>query len=312
MSSIDEVFNSFCGPGKTDMDGKGFAKLVKDCHLLDKRFGATDVDLIFAKVVEKGHRRIDLSQFESALNLVAEKKDAEVSSVRDAVVAAGGPVLNGTKADAVRFHDDKSTYTGTHVNGGPESVPKGEGRVPPSKTLLTAGQNLLASPAPGTGAAAAAAAQRQKSPRPQQQAPAAGSVEAAFESYCAGQPGMDGKTFAKVCKDCHLLDKTFTPTDVDLIFAKVVPKGARRIDMTQFSSALEHVATKKKVGVEAVHGAISSSSGPVLHGTHADAVRFHDDKSTYTGVHQHGGPEAVAVGSGTATQLAANGMRTGQ
>ena len=24
----------------------------------------------------------------------------------------------------VRFHDDKTTYTGTHARGGPESVPK--------------------------------------------------------------------------------------------------------------------------------------------------------------------------------------------
>ena len=29
---------------------------------------------------------------------------------------------------------------------------------------------------------------------------------------------MDGKTFAKVAKDCKLLDKKLTSTDVDLIF----------------------------------------------------------------------------------------------
>lgn len=32
---------------------------------------------------------------------------------------------------------------------------------------------------------------------------------------------MDGKTFAKVSKDCKLIDKKLTATDVDLIFAKV-------------------------------------------------------------------------------------------
>jgi len=40
---------------------------------------------------------------------------------------------------------------------------------------------------------------------------------------------MDGKTFAKVTKDCHLIDKKLTPTDVDLIFAKVKDKAARKI-----------------------------------------------------------------------------------
>ena len=32
------------------MDGARFAKLAKDCKLLDKKFTATDVDLTYAKV----------------------------------------------------------------------------------------------------------------------------------------------------------------------------------------------------------------------------------------------------------------------
>lgn len=40
---------------------------------------------------------------------------------------------------------------------------------------------------------------------------------------------MDGKTFAKVAKDCKLLDKKLTATDVDLIFAKIKDKTARKI-----------------------------------------------------------------------------------
>lgn len=48
---------------------------------------------------------------------------------------------------------------------------------------------------------------------------------------------MDGKTFVKVAKDCQLL-KYATVTDIDLLFAKVKTKGARRITMTQFAQAL--------------------------------------------------------------------------
>ena len=40
---------------------------------------------------------------------------------------------------------------------------------------------------------------------------------------------MDGKVFAKVAKDCKLLDKKLTSTDVDLIFAKIKDKSARKI-----------------------------------------------------------------------------------
>lgn len=36
-----------------------------------------------------------------------------------------GPILYGTKADNVRFHDDKSTYTGVHKMGGPTTVDDG-------------------------------------------------------------------------------------------------------------------------------------------------------------------------------------------
>lgn len=33
---------------------------------------------------------------------------------------------------------------------------------------------------------------------------------------------MDGKAFVKLCKDCKLMSKGLTTTDVDLIFTKVV------------------------------------------------------------------------------------------
>lgn len=38
------------------------------------------------------------------------------------VGASKGPVLTGTKAEANKFHDDKSLYTGVHANGGPSTV----------------------------------------------------------------------------------------------------------------------------------------------------------------------------------------------
>jgi len=39
---------------------------------------------------------------------------------------------------------------------------------------------------------------------------------------------MDGKTFAKVSKDCKVLDKKLTSIDVDLSFAKVKTSSAVR------------------------------------------------------------------------------------
>lgn len=45
-----------------------------------------------------------------ALLSVAEKKKMPVQTLIDAMCLIDGPVLMGTTPDAVRFHDDKSTY----------------------------------------------------------------------------------------------------------------------------------------------------------------------------------------------------------
>jgi len=58
-------------------------------------------------------------------------------------------------------------------------------------------------------------------------------LQEVFTHFAAG-PEMDGKTFAKMSKDTKILDKLLTATDIDLIFAKVKDKAARKINFTQF------------------------------------------------------------------------------
>jgi len=64
---------------------------------------------------------------------------------------------------------------------------------------------------------------------------------------------MDGKSFAKMCKDTKLINKKLTTTDVDLIFAKSKAKTDRRITMDQFMTALGHCADKRQQGAEQIH-----------------------------------------------------------
>jgi hypothetical protein len=106
------------------MEGKSFAKLAKDCDLIDKKLTNTDVDLIFAKVKGKTERRITYAQFMDGLGLFAEKKGVAKDAVVSKVAASKGPKLAGTKAEANKFHDDKSLYTGVHAQGGPSTVDK--------------------------------------------------------------------------------------------------------------------------------------------------------------------------------------------
>lgn len=116
---LEGIFYNFCGAGHADMDGKSFSKMCKDCNLLTKKVTEKEVDILFSntKVKQKTQRRIQFPQFEIALELLAEAKGMKTHEIRNAVVESTGPIIKGTEADAVRLHDDKSTYTGTQAQG---------------------------------------------------------------------------------------------------------------------------------------------------------------------------------------------------
>jgi len=67
-----------------------------------------------------------------------------------------------------------------------------------------------------------------------------------FYNYCGKENTMDGKTFQKFFRDLKLIDsKSLTSTDIDLIFAKIKDKAARRICFAEFENCLTLVAQKK-------------------------------------------------------------------
>jgi hypothetical protein len=302
-AGTQEAFKAFCGNGHSNLDGKTFAKLCKDSQLLDSHFTATDADLVFAKAVPHGHRRMSQDQFATALGYVAQKKIMSADAVQAAVANCGGPVLLATRAEAVRFHDDQSTYTGTHATCGPGSIRIGTGSVASECT-----QGLLER-RPSTGSlfrrpSSSSSTRAQKPDTPPVEV-LSDTAAAVFKSFCGdGKVDMDGKSFAKLCKDCHLLDLKFTPTDADLIFAKVVCKGQRRMSCTNFAAALASIAARKSVSVSAIQAAVANCKGPSVNATVADAVRFHDDKNTYTGTHAsvHGAAESVIIGAANAAE----------
>ena len=78
-----------------------------------------------------------------------------------------------------------------------------------------------------------------------------------------GNSVMDGARFAKFAKDCRLLDRQLTTTDVDLIFTKVKAKGQRCITLKEFCGALVQVAEKKGMSPDAVIEQAIAAGGPV-------------------------------------------------
>ncbi|KAJ9514432.1 hypothetical protein QJQ45_012407, partial [Haematococcus lacustris] len=79
---------------KLEMDGSSFAKLCRDCKLLDKKFTLTRADLIFQSVKPVGHRAIGFAEFKKALELVATEKAAEAVDIINIVCCSGGPLLS--------------------------------------------------------------------------------------------------------------------------------------------------------------------------------------------------------------------------
>jgi len=111
---------------------------------------------------------------------------------------------------------------------------------------------------------------------------------------------MIGKVWAKLCKDCGLIDKNLTSAHVDLTFNAIKQKGARTITFKVFCDGLDKLGQYKypaefKSGGAAVTTPklvelINKQKVPVSTGTKAQANKFHDDKKLYTGVHAKGGP----------------------
>lgn len=102
---------------------------------------------------------------------------------------------------------------------------------------------------------------------------------------------MDNAKFSKFARECKVLNKKCTKTDIDLIFTKIKTKGQRKIDFKTFMKGIGLIAEKRRITTSEVESIILGAGGPKTSNTHrAENVRFHDDKDAYTGVYRHGGP----------------------
>ena len=109
---LKEIFNKFSG-GASEIDGKTFAKIARDCKIINENCTIIDIDIIFAKAKSKHLRKINFEQFTTALYLCAERREQSMKRLSEEVVAAGGPSYFGTFAEPNRLCDDKTLYTGT-------------------------------------------------------------------------------------------------------------------------------------------------------------------------------------------------------
>ncbi|XP_030638410.1 tubulin polymerization-promoting protein family member 2 [Chanos chanos] len=127
-------------------------------------------------------------------------------------------------------------------------------------------------------------------------------LETAFQKFAvhgdtkATGKEMNGKNFAKLCKDCRITDgKNVTTTDVDIVFSKAKSKSARVITFEQFNQAMAELAPKRFKGkdqqeaLQLLYGLIigkEPTNVGVTRVAKAGAVDRLTDASKFTGSHK--------------------------
>ncbi|XP_066288573.1 tubulin polymerization-promoting protein family member 3-like isoform X1 [Branchiostoma lanceolatum] len=127
MDAFCESFKAFAIQGDTkatgkDMTNKNWAKMCKDCKVIDgKKVTGTDVDIVFSKVKDKSARTITVDQCKKALEELSAKrfpKDDDGKNKTFALIAGKKPgttgVTKASKTGGVDRMTDTSQYTGSH------------------------------------------------------------------------------------------------------------------------------------------------------------------------------------------------------
>lgn len=88
------------------------------------------------------------------------------------------------------------------------------------------------------------------------------SVQKTFLKY-AGRDGLlDGGQFARLCKGCSLcIDKKFGNRDLDIVFARALEGGGRKMDYERFQRAMIYVASKRGLSLRTVYDVVGVTSG---------------------------------------------------
>ena len=231
------------------MDSQVYSKFCVDTKLYTYS-NVKDADLVFFKAKKRGERRLTYEDFRLCLLGIAEDKGMSYSELVSQVLKTDGPNLRATKAEAVRFHDDKSLYTGAYGAN--------IGRSAPVREVKNWREGRAAKPVPGLE-----------------------SVFKSFNSFAGGNAAaMTGEKWVKILRDSGLFDKYGKgTTEADLVFSKVKMPNARVLNYEDFLLAVECISeTCFDAPYYDVAEMLLHCEGPKASGTRAEACRFYDEK----------------------------------
>lgn len=128
----EESYQVYCylssGEEKVTMDSARFFKFCSDCGIIDTSFKKISVDLLFTKATRTTKKRLNYINFIACLKEIAKRKGHVKFDefVNEISATSSGPKFFATVPEYSKFHDDTSTFTGTHVNGGPTIIDPAE------------------------------------------------------------------------------------------------------------------------------------------------------------------------------------------
>jgi len=264
---VQRVFMSFAGADGL-LEGREFKKMceqIKGIYNGGQKMNKDRVDLCFQQGKNKMGKgnKIDFECFKLCIKKMTEYHGSSVGTLQNIIASSDGATMNATKTDAVRFHHDKTTYTGAHGDVHGRSDDRGasrhEGHISAEKAMEEGDDSETDWDV----------------------------TLAIYLKFDKDGNGMDTRELKKFCEDCGLLDKKLTPQMLDLDFTKVAKKE-RKLTQDHFKKICRVMASTKGITTGEIQALIENGpgkDGPIMHATKADAVRFHDDESTYTGMH---------------------------
>jgi hypothetical protein len=319
IDKLKSLFIDYSGANE-GIDSMRFMKFSRDTDLINENLRSEDIDVLFAKNREPGTRKLAFDGFIRVLEDISYKNGISYNEFISKVVdKAPKNIKVVTIPIPNRFHDDLNTYTGVSRAGGPTFVDLNHCEL--SKMLdRSIRERFKREPDRLTDSGKLNVSQKGDSirsggsntPRLTKILPEVirenlslptkerGGLKDVFNCYSIvnstiPKGGIDGAKFLKFCQDAQLFDKKFRLQDVDVVFAKYKMSGLRYITYDGFYSALLDIALRRDTDFETLLQQVSSTSSvrPNSARLIPKANRFHDDISTYTGVHRAGGPTVI-------------------
>lgn len=286
---------------QSEMNNVNFAKICQDCGLVDNRLlPKHEVDLIFAKVKQRGTRAITFKQFaDLAVPLLATARRVTIEELCQAMIHARPMTFaTCTRVDTGTFRrlTDENHYTGKRRLGCP---------LPPLPLSCFRDGRRMRGVAAGVHAEKFGRQPSKREQEPKLEAVPKDLVEglsAAFREFCwygASGPqqaqmgddlSMDNARFAKLIRDAGLMQKTcLNPGAVDVVFTKSVAKGSRRINVAAFvGRALPLLALESGLPVKDIANAVGRTrplSVATVTRTSGGLYQKLTDPSQYTGMY---------------------------